>query len=122
MVSIPKIIGIVSCSAVLCLSLSIAAQASERMGHNPCADRKGGLPNLVKCDEEMRQGIETIKGEVLRVDGDNYFVERFDGKEVLLHIDQTTKMNSRIGQGDRIEAKVGEANDQLHVLSLNRLE
>jgi translation initiation factor IF-1 len=122
MVSIPKIIGIVSCSAVLCLSLSNAAQATERMGHNPCADRKGGLPNLVKCDEEMRQGIETIKGEVLRVDGDNYFVERFDGKEVLLHIDQTTKMNSRIGQGDRIEAKVGEANDQLHVLSLNRLE
>jgi hypothetical protein len=122
MVSIPKIIGIVSCSAVLCLSLSNAAQATERMGHNPCADRKGGLPNLVKCDEEMRQGIETIKGEVLRVDGDNYFVERFDGKEVLLHIDQTTKMNGRIGQGDRIEAKVGEANDQLHVLSLNRLE
>jgi hypothetical protein len=31
-------------------------------------------------------------------------------------------MNGRIGQGDRIEAKVGEANDQLHVLSLNRLE
>ena len=122
MVSILKMIGIVSCSAVLCLSLSNATQATERMGHNPCADRKGGLPNLVKCDEEMRQGIETIKGEVLRVDGDNYFVERFDGKEVLLHIDQTTKMNSRIGQGDRIEAKVGEANDQLHVLSLNRLE
>ena len=122
MVSIPKIIGIISCGAVLCLSLSNAAQATERMGHNPCADRKGGLPNLVKCDEEMRQGIETVKGEVLRVDGDNYFVERFDGKEVLLHIDQTTKMNSRIAQGDRIEAKVGEANDQLHVLSLNRLE
>jgi translation initiation factor IF-1 len=122
MVSILKMIGIVSCSAVLCLSLSNVAQSTERMGHNPCADRKGGLPNLVKCDEEMRQGIETIKGEVLRVDGDNYFVERFDGKEVLLHIDQTTKMNSRIGQGDRIEAKVGEANDQLHVLSLNRLE
>ena len=122
MVSIPKIIGIVSCSAVLCLSLSNATQATERMSHDPCADRKGGLPNLMKCDEEMRQGIETIKGEVLRVEGDYYFVERFDGKEVRLHIDQTTKMNSRIAQGDRIEAKVGEANEQIHVLSLRRLE
>ena len=41
MVSIPKIIGVISCSAVLCLSLSNATQAG--MKHDPCADRKGGL-------------------------------------------------------------------------------
>jgi hypothetical protein len=81
-----------------------------------------GREDFPICIEEMRQGIATIKGEVLHVGGDYYFVERFDGKEVRLHIDQTTKMNSHIGQGDRIEAKVGEANDQIHVLSLRRLE
>ena len=59
---------------------------------------------------------------MLRVEGDNYFIERFfDGKEARLHIDQSAKMNSRIGQGDRIVVKVGEANDQLHVLSLRQL-
>jgi len=42
MVSIPKIIGIISCSAVLCLSLSNATQAAESMKLDPCADRKTG--------------------------------------------------------------------------------
>jgi hypothetical protein len=54
MISIPKIIGVASCSAVLCLSLSYTTQATERVGHDPCADRKGGLPNLLQCDEKTR--------------------------------------------------------------------
>ena len=54
MVSIPKIIGVISFSVVLGLSVSNTTQATGTMGHNPCADRKGGLPNLVKCDEKMR--------------------------------------------------------------------
>lgn len=120
MVSIPKIIGVISCSAVLCLSLSNATQAG--MKHDPCADRKGGLPNLLKCDEEARQGIETIKGEVLKVEGGNYLVERFDGKEALLHTDKTTRMTGIIGQGDRIEAKVHEVNDQEQVLSIRQIK
>ena len=82
MISIPKIIGVISCSAVLCLSLSSTTQATERMGHDPCADRKGGLPNLVKCDEKMRKGIQTSKAEALRIEGGNYLIERIDGKEV----------------------------------------
>jgi hypothetical protein len=122
MVSIPEIIGVISCSVVLGLSLSNATQATERMRHDPCADRKGGLPNLLMCDEETRQGIETIKGEVLRVEGGNYLIERFDGKEARLHIDETTKMSGHIGRGDRIVAKVHEVNEQKHVLSLRRLE
>jgi len=122
MLSIPKIIGIVSCSAVLCLSLSNAPQATGRMGHDPCADRKGGLPNLLKCDEELRQGIETVKGQVMRVEGGNYVIERFDGKEMLLHVDQTTKMSGHIGRGDRIEAKVHEVNNQEQVLAIHQIE
>ncbi|HKQ35064.1 MAG TPA: hypothetical protein VJT11_07145 [Nitrospiraceae bacterium] len=119
MVSIPKIIGVIACSVVLGLSVSNATQA---ITGDPCAQRKGGQPNLLLCDQETRQGIETIKGEVLRVDGNNYLIERFDGKEVTLHIEQTTKMSGRIGQGDRIEAKVGEADHLKHVLSLRQLE
>jgi anti-sigma factor ChrR (cupin superfamily) len=64
MISIPKIIGVISCSAVLCLSLSSTTQATGSMRHDPCADRKGGLPNLLQCDEKMRQGIQTSKGEM----------------------------------------------------------
>jgi hypothetical protein len=166
MASIPKIIGIIACSVVLGLSVfsatqatgsmrhdpcadrkgglpnlvmcdenmrqgietgkgevhSSATQATGTMRHDPCADRKGGLPNLVMCDEETRQGIETIKGEVLSVEGSNYVVERFDGKEVWLHLDQTTKMSGHIGRGDQIEAKVREVNDQEQVLSIHQTE
>ena len=56
-----------------------------------------------------------IEGQVLRVEGDNYFVKGQDGKEVRLHTDQTTQKTGNIRQGDLIEAEV---NDQNHALSI----
>jgi len=69
-----------------------------------------------------RQGIQTIKGEVLRVEGDNYLVQRYDGKEVRLHVDPATEMNGLIDRGDQIEAKVTEVNDKKHVLSMRQIQ
>ena len=88
MVSIPKIIGVLSCSFVLCPGPSNVTRAAERVGSDPDAERKGGQPNLLKCHEQIRLGIETVKGHVLRVEGDNYVVKRSDGKEVRVHIDE----------------------------------
>ena len=122
MVSLLKIIGVMSCSFVLCLSLSNVTQAADKMEIDPCADRKGGEPNLLKCDEQTRQGIHTFKGEVLRVDGDSYLIQRYDGKEVRYRVDSGTEMSGLIGRGDRIEAKVREVNDETRVLSLRQLE
>jgi len=120
MVAILKILGVMSCGVVLCLSLSNATQGG--MKHDPCADRKGELPDLMKCEAETRQGIETVKGEVLHIEGNSLLVERFDGKKVNLHVDETTKMGSFIGRGDRIEANVREVNDQEHVLSIRLIK
>jgi len=62
------------------------------------------------------QSAKAIKGEVLRMEGDNYVVKGQDGKDVRLHIDQTTKMRDRkLEQGELIEATVNEQN---HVLSI----
>ena len=61
------------------------------------------------------EGGKTIKGEVLRVEGENYFIKGKDGKEVRLHTDKTTQKIGEIKQGDRIEVKV---NDQNHALSM----
>lgn len=121
MVASHQIIGIMTCGVVLCLGLS-SGQAAEKMSPDPCADRKGGQPNLTMCDEETRQGIDTITGEVLRIDGNDFLVQRFNGKEVRLHLDATTQMTEIIGQGDRIEAKVGDVSDKKHVLSIRQLE
>lgn len=63
-------------------------------------------------------GGKTIKGGVLRVEGnDNYFVKGQDGKEVRLHIDQTTQKTGNIQPGGRIEAKVNDVNHVLPIRS-----
>ena len=64
-------------------------------------------------------GGKTITGEVVRIEGDNYFVKGQDGKEVQLHTDETTQKakNINIGPGDWIEAKVTDQNHALSILS-----
>lgn len=103
MVSIPRIIGVMSCSLMLCLSLSNVTQAADK-------------------HRETQEGIHTIKGEVLRVDGENYLVRVYGGKEVSLRVDSATEMSEPIGRGDRIEAKVREVNDEKSVLSLRQVD
>lgn len=118
MISLPKIIGVISCGVVLSLGLTSVTQA---FGPNPCAMRKGGLPNLLLCSVEKQQGIQTVKGEVLRVDGNSLLIERFNGKEVRLHLDTTIKNGSEIAPGDRIEAKLADVNFEKQVLSIREI-
>jgi len=56
-----------------------------------------------------------IQGEVVRVEGDHYFVKGRDGQEIRLHADTTTMRTERIKAGDRVEAKFDQNN---HALSL----
>ena len=124
MVSLPKVVGVLSCGFLLCLGLSNAAQAehapapSDVMKTDAQSDRQGFQSDDDKqMDDEMGsnrvKGVKTIKGELSRVKDGNYFVKVKDGKEVRLHTDKTTQMMGEIKKGDRIEAKV---NDQNHAL------
>ena len=126
MVSIPKVVGVLSCGFLLCLELSNAVQAehtpapSDVMKTDSVTDRQGFQSDDDKqMNDEMgsnrAKGIKTIKGELFRVEDGNYFVKVKDGKEVRLHTDKTTQMIGEIKKGDRIEAKV---NDQNHALSI----
>ena len=60
-----------------------------------------------------------IKGEVWRVEPSSYFVKQYDGDQVRVHIDDTTKMIGRIGQGEHVEAKV---NGENHALSIRQIQ
>ena len=113
MVSIPKVVGLTSCGFLLCLGLSNAASAADGMKDAP-PDRQGGQAGMKGELDKLKAG-HIIKGEVLRIEGENYVVKRQDGKEVRLHADQTTQKTGTITQGDRIEAEV---NDQNHALSM----
>jgi len=128
MVSIPKVVGVISCGFLLCLGLSNAAQAgntpgaSDVMKTDSVTDRQGFQSDDDKqknVDDKMgsnrADGAKTIKGELFRVEDGNYFVKVKDGKEVRLHTDKTTQMIGEIKKGDRIEAQV---NDQNHALSI----
>jgi len=116
MTSLPKTIGVLSCAAVLCLSL---ADVSQAFGVDPCASRKGSLPNLLACSKEDRQGIQTIKGEVKYVKGETLVVERFNGQEVQLPI--AAVRNGHVFEpGDWIEAKLGPvAGGEKQVLAIH---
>jgi hypothetical protein len=127
MVSILKVVGVVSCGFLLCLGLSTTSQAdnaaSEADGKLKAEQtdrRQGGQDAGEKqVSEEMKGGDstdgKTIEGEVLRVEGNDCFIKGQDGKEVRLHIDITTLKARNIEPGERIEAKV---NNQNHALSI----
>jgi len=99
MVSIPKVIGILSCGLVLSVGLSPTGQAEE-IGASRIANAK------------------TIKGVVLRIEYGNYFVKDKDGKEVRLQTDKNTQMRGQVRKGDRIEANIDDQSHALSILSL----
>ena len=128
MVSIQKVVSVLSCGFLLCLGLSNAAQAehppapSDVMKTDSVSDRQG-----FQSDDDKQKNVDnekgstgakdakTIKGELSRVKDGNYFVKVKDGKEVRLHTDKTTQMMGEIKKGDRIEAQVNKKN---HALSI----
>ena len=126
MVSIAKVVGALSCGFLLCVGLSQVAQAgnavptTDEMKADQSDRRQGGQESGEKQMSDEMKGDQAkdgkmIQGEVLRVEGDNYFVKGHDGKEVRMHIDKTTQKMGSFKQGDRIEAKV---NDKNHALSI----
>jgi hypothetical protein len=61
---------------------------------------------------------DTVKGTLMRVDGEYYWVKDTDGKEVRLHVDASTKLDKVI-KGDRVKAYV---TDTGHTTMLQRDE
>ncbi len=130
MVSIRKVVGVLSCGFLLSLGLSNAVQAehapapSDVMKTDSQTDRQGFQSDDDKqknVDSEKgsisASGAKTIKGELSRVEDGNYFVKVKDGKEVRLHTDKTTKMTGEIKKGDHIEAQVNTKNHALSIRS-----
>ena len=125
MVKVPQVVILLSCAFVLGLGLSNTALAIENslatdeINAQQNAERKGSLPGLVKPDAETRSGIHTMKGEVLRLEADQYVVKRSDGKQVSLHVDETTQVTRTFAPGEWIEAKVIQYNDGHYALSIH---
>ena len=86
-----------------------------------CPSAKNHRTRKIKIDLRRSEKVEggqpphvyAIKGEVLRVEGDTYFVKGEEGKEVGLQTDHTTQKTGDIQPGHRIEAQRNEDSERL---------
>lgn len=97
---------------VLGLAFTAGMALPIALAGDPMADKEA------KPAMKERLMEKAVKGDLLRVDGEQYIVRDSDGKEVRLHVDQTTKMDKVI-PGDKVKAYI---TDQGHVTTLQRLE
>ena len=101
-----KVIGIMAAAFVLSLSAGVYAADMGPSGSAP-----GGAAAAAKD----ASGAQTVSGEVLRIEGENYVVKDAMGKEVKLHVSPETKKDGDIKIGDKIEA---QADATGHALSI----
>ena len=78
MATIPKVVGLLSCGVVLCLGLSNAAQAriaASTADHMNAGQSDRGDKMRDPMKGARSKGGWLIKGEVLRIEGNNYVVK-----------------------------------------------
>ena len=99
-----NVMGIMTAAFVL--SLSVGVYAAD-MG-------SGSAPGGAAAAKEA-SSAQTVSGEVLKIEGENYVVKDAMGKEVKLHVSPETKKDGDIKIGDKIEA---QADATGHALSI----
>ena len=111
MVSIPKVVGVMSCGFLLCLGLSNVASSANKFNTGQ-SDKN----MFTVSDKDRFEPGKVVKGEVVRVEGENYVVREDSGNEVRMHVDATTETRSKVKgkPGDHVVAKV---NDKGHAIS-----
>ena len=62
---------------------------------------------------------QTVKGDLLKIDGEFYVVKEMSGKEIRLHVDKTSTLDGSINVGEKVEAQATEKN---HALSIRHLQ
>ena len=91
------------------------------LAHAMDYDRAAGM--MPSAPPYLRSGQQeighTVEGEVVRIDGEYYFVEDPNGNEVRLVVNQATLRMSPIKEGERIEARV---NNDDHALSIRSIK
>jgi hypothetical protein len=78
-----------------------------------------GIATLSYAATDMAAPLtQTVTGDLLKIEGDFCVVKEMAGKEVRLHVDQTTQLEGTIKVGDKVEA---QATDKDHALSIKHV-
>lgn len=84
-----KLAAIVAVAVFVCFSVGSFSYAAEPSS-KPMAAAEG----------------QTVKGEITKIEGENYVVKDASGKEARLHVDKTTQKEGALKVGDKVEASV----------------
>jgi hypothetical protein len=71
------------------------------------------------ADDMAAPSTQTVKGDLLKIDGEFYVVKDTAGKEVRLHVDKTSQLDGTFKAGDKIEA---QATDKNHAGSIKHVQ
>jgi hypothetical protein len=71
------------------------------------------------ADDKAAPTVQTVKGDLLKIDGEFYVVKDIAGKEIRLHVDKTTAVDGAIKVGDKVEAQATEKN---HAASIKHVQ
>lgn len=114
MVSIHKVVGVLSCSFLLCLGLSTVASSADQFN----AGHMGGKILTVDDKDRFVAGKE-VKGAIVKIDGENYVVRESSGAEVRMHVNASTEKNSKLTPkvGEHVLAKVDAKGHALSFLT-----
>ena len=61
---------------------------------------------------------DTVKGTLMKTEGEYYWIKDNDGKEVKIHVDKSTKMD-KVVPGDKVKAYI---TDKGHTTTLQRAD
>jgi hypothetical protein len=93
-------------TGLLCFGIGVA------QADNPMSDKE--------ASPTMKERItkDTVKGTLMKTEGEYYWIKDNDGKEVKIHVDKSTKMD-KVVPGDMVKAYIP---DKAHTTPLQRAE
>ena len=71
-----------------------------------------------KPDIKERLFKDSVKGTLMKTEGESYWIKDDDGKEIKIHVDMSTKLD-KVMVGDKVKAFLTEKG---HATTLQRLE
>jgi len=98
------------------LSLMATALLSSGIGSVMAADPMSEKEASPTIKERITK--DTVKGTLMKIDGEHYWIKDNEGKEVRIHVDKSTKMD-KVVEGDHVKAYI---TDKGHTTTLQRQE
>lgn len=101
--SIQKVVGVLSCSFLLCLGLSTVASSADKLNTGQSSGKI-----VTVSDKDSFVAGKAVKGEIVKIDGEHYVVREASGAEVRMHVDSSTEKRTNMPPkvGEHVLAKV----------------